>query len=166
MTGSESFSFVTSSYLEAKALWQGRSLSRDAKRRLSNSKETSSKPFHSGRDPKSLKEVLTRSAEDLGWSVELSQARVIAEWEDIVGSRIAAHTEVVGIQDGVLQVQSDSTAWATELRRLREHITTKIIEAFPSADISDVRVLAPGAPSWRHGRRIVRGGRGPRDTYG
>ena len=84
MTGSESFSFVTSSYLEAKALWQGRSLSRDAKRRLSNSKETSSKPFHSGRDPKSLKEVLTRSAEDLGWSVELSQARVIA----VVGGQI------------------------------------------------------------------------------
>lgn len=159
-------SFVTQSYLEAKALWQGRALSRDAKRRIAKSQETSSKPFHSGRDPKPLKEVLTRSAEDLGWSLELSQARVVAEWEEIVGSRIANHTEVVGIQDGIVHVQSDSTAWATELRRLRGHITTTIIEAFPSAKITDVRVLAPGAPSWRHGPRTVRGGRGPRDTYG
>ena len=158
--------FVTTSYLEAKALWQGRPLSRDAKRRRANSQEKSSQPFHSGRDPKPLKEVLMRSAEDLGWSLELSQARVIAEWDEIVGSRIAAHTEVIGIRDGVIHVQSDSTAGATELGRLREHITTTVIEAFPSAEITDVRVVPPGAPSWRHGSRTVRGGRGPRDTYG
>jgi predicted nucleic acid-binding Zn ribbon protein len=27
-------------------------------------------------------------------------------------------------------------------------------------------VLGPHAPSWRHGTRSVRDGRGPRDTYG
>ena len=29
-----------------------------------------------------------------------------------------------------------------------------------------VEIKGPAAPSWKHGRRSVRDGRGPRDTYG
>ncbi|HEX5908206.1 MAG TPA: DUF721 domain-containing protein, partial [Propionibacteriaceae bacterium] len=32
--------------------------------------------------------------------------------------------------------------------------------------VSRIKVLGPDAPSWKKGRRAVRDGRGPRDTYG
>ena len=32
--------------------------------------------------------------------------------------------------------------------------------------VTVVEVLGPLAPTWKHGQRRVRDGRGPRDTYG
>ncbi len=102
---------------------------------------------------------------EMGWNVELEQARVIGEWSDFVGEATAEHTEVIGISHGVLQIQCNSTTWATELRRLRAEMLTRLLLEYPDSEISDLRFLAPGAPSWRHGPRTVPG-RGPRDTYG
>nr|WP_246454317.1 DciA family protein [Leucobacter denitrificans] len=101
----------------------------------------------------------------MGWSVELDQARIIDEWGAFVGPPTSDHTRVLGIARGVLEVQCDSTTWATELRRLRGEMLTRLLSEYPDAEIRDMRFLAPGAPSWRHGPRVVPG-RGPRDTYG
>ena len=157
-----SLNFASEQYLHAKSVWKGIRVTR--KRRVS-SEQGGGTPFGKGRDPKPLADVLIRTAEDFGWTAELDQARLFAEWPDFVGESTAEHTEVLGLHRGVLQVQCDSTAWATELRRMRGEILSRILREFPDANISDVRFLAPGAPSWRHGPRSVRG-RGPRDTYG
>ncbi|MCS3428925.1 DciA family protein [Leucobacter aridicollis] len=102
---------------------------------------------------------------DMGWSSELEQARIIEEWPAFVGTATAEHTTVTGIRDGVLEIQCDSTTWATELRRLRAEMLTRLLTEYPDSEIRDLRFRAPGAPSWRHGPRVVPG-RGPRDTYG
>ncbi|KAM9862080.1 hypothetical protein ACI1US_02008 [Leucobacter sp. BZR 635] len=102
---------------------------------------------------------------DMGWSSELEQAKIIEDWPVFVGEATAEHTTVIGIRDGVLEIQCDSTTWATELRRLRAEMLTRLLTEYPDAEIRDLRFRAPGAPSWRHGPRVVRG-RGPRDTYG
>jgi len=102
----------------------------------------------------------------MGWSAELSQAQLLESWPRFIGEQTAEHTEIIELREGTLVVQCDSTAWATELRRLRAEILSRILEEFPESDITEIRFLAPGAPSWSHGRRTVRGGRGPRDTYG
>ena len=78
---------------------------------------------------------------------------------------MAKHTEVIELRDGILTVQCNSTTWATELRRLRVEILSRILDEYPDVGLRDLRFLAPGAPSWRHGSRTVPG-RGPRDTYG
>nr|WP_254909001.1 DciA family protein [Leucobacter sp. 7(1)] len=121
--------------------------------------------FGLGRDPKTLGDVLITMAGDMGWSGELEQARLLGEWAEFAGEATAEHTQVIGISHGVLQIQCDSTTWATELRRLRAEMLTRILREYPGAEIRDLRFLAPGAPSWRHGPRSVPG-RGPRDTYG
>lgn len=153
--------FASESYLQAKALWKGLPI----RRRGAKREKRVGTPFSSGRDPKTLGAVLERATEDMGWTAELAQAKVISDWAELVGETTAPHTSVVELRDGVLIVQCDSTAWATELRRMRAEVLTRIIELYPEADIEDLRFLAPGAPSWRHGSRVSKG-RGPRDTYG
>ncbi|EBV8528738.1 DUF721 domain-containing protein, partial [Streptococcus agalactiae] len=39
-------------------------------------------------------------------------------------------------------------------------------EALGPGVVTRIEVAGPQAPSWRKGPRTVRGGRGPRDTYG
>lgn len=153
--------FASAAYLRAKSVWRGAPIKR--RRRAETAGGT--RPFGQGRDPRPLGAVLDAISSDFGWSGELDQARLIVEWAEFAGEATAEHTEVLGVSHGVLQVQCDSTTWATELRRLRAEMLTRILADYPSAEIRDIKFLAPGAPSWRHGPRTVRG-RGPRDTYG
>lgn len=163
MASERSVTFTSAAYLHAKSVWKGVAYRPSGVKR--REAEGESLPFGKGREPRSLESVLQVTARQMGWSEELSQAQVVASWPDFVGERLAGHTEVVGIQRGILQVQCDSTTWATELRRLRAEILTRMMDTYPESGITDIRFLAPGAPSWRHGPRSVRG-RGPRDTYG
>ncbi len=156
-------SFASNAYQRAKALWRGLPM-RQSKLRAAR-RDRGSTPFSGGRDPRPLSSVLAVAADDMGWSAELAQAKVITDWAELVGETTAPHTRVIELRDGLLIVQCDSTAWATELRRMRAAILSRIVEAYPEAGIEDLRFLAPGAPSWRHGARVVQG-RGPRDTYG
>lgn len=154
--------FASEAYLHAKSVWKGVPISR---RRLRDRNSGEGSAFGKGRDPKPLSLVLNATADDMGWTAELDLARLLADWKEFIGPSTADHTEVLGVTRGVLQVQCDSTAWATELRRLRGQILTRVLEHYPDAGITELRFLAPGAPSWRHGPRSVPG-RGPRDTYG
>lgn len=154
--------FASEAYLHAKSVWKGKP-ARRRRRVLGDS--PGGEAFGFGRDPKPLADVLVTMAGDMGWSGELEEARLVGEWAEFAGEATAEHTEVIGISHGILQIQCDSTTWATELRRLRAEMLTRILREYPGAEIRDIRFLAPGAPSWRHGPRTVPG-RGPRDTYG
>jgi len=155
--------FAADAYLRAKALWKGLPVRRRVKVRDEGGEQ--SLPFGKGREPRALGELLSVAARDMGWTTELDQARLVAEWHRFVGDTMAKHTEVIELRDGILTVQCNSTTWATELRRLRVEILSRILDEYPDVGLRDLRFLAPGAPSWRHGSRTVPG-RGPRDTYG
>ena len=122
-------------------------------------------PFGPHREPVSTGALLGSLFRRHGWARPIAQAEVIDRWPTLAGERIAAHARPLHVDDGVLVVQCDSTAWATQLRAIRSTIVAKIASEFPDAAIDDLRVLNPGAPSWRRGPRSVPG-RGPRDTYG
>lgn len=160
---SASESYVAAAYLRAKSVWRGR-VERRRQRRGSEGDGLSS-PFGGGRDPRPLSALLDTVVRDMGWSENIDQARLVEEWPEFVGAATAEHTRVVGIRDGVLEIQCDSTTWSTELRRLRPEMLTRLLQEYPDSDIREMRFRGPGAPSWRHGPRVVPG-RGPRDTYG
>lgn len=124
-----------------------------------------SAPFGVGRDPSGLGDVLDSVTQTLGWTSPLARGELLTAWPELVGVDIAAHSEPVGIDDGVLTIQCDSTAWATQLRIMRAEILTTILRQYPDAQVSSIRFSGPGAPSWKRGPRSVPG-RGPRDTYG
>ena len=138
--------------------------SSDARKRAEK-KEGASVPFGSGRDPLGLGDVIEGLTSKLGWNSPLARSELLASWAEIVGTDTAEHSVPVGIEEGVLTVQCDSTAWATQLRLMRSQVTTHIARQFPAAGIESVRFQGPNAPSWKRGTRSIPG-RGPRDTYG
>lgn len=137
----------------------------DARRRKKASRDETSVPYGLGRDPRGIGDVLQNLTTEMGWNSPLARAELLAEWPDIVGAETAAHAAPIGIEQGVLTVRCDSTAWATQLRRMNSAITTKIATRFAAAGIESVTFIGPDAPSWKRGPRAIPG-RGPRDTYG
>lgn len=122
-------------------------------------------PYGKGRDPKPASTVLNAAVESFGWATPLEQTDLALAWRTIAGDDTAHHATVSGIVDGVLTVQCDSTAWATQLRLMRSQIESRIAQEYPRAGVESIRFIGPNTTSWNRGPRSVPG-RGPRDTYG
>jgi len=153
-------------YLRMRALFgEPGKRSPDARKRAKNKKEGASVPFGVGRDPRGIDDILDGLTNRLGWNSSLAKADLLASWTELAGAETALHSEPVGIEDGILTVRCDSTAWATQLRLMRGQITTSIAQRFPDAGIESVKFDGPNAPSWKRGAGSIPG-RGPRDTYG
>lgn len=118
------------------------------------------------RDPQLLTSALDRLVDSQGWSREVSVRTLLGKWPSLVGPDNAAHSTPTGYHDTVLTVRADSTAWATQLRLMAPRIVAKLNETLGDGTVTRVTILGPDVPSWKHGRRSVRDGRGPRDTYG
>jgi predicted nucleic acid-binding Zn ribbon protein len=142
----------------------GSSRSVDARKRAVR-EPGSTVPFGGDRDPEDLGAVMDALTTRLGWTSPLAQSELLASWAGIVGVETAEHSTPTSIDEGVLTVRCDSTAWATQLRLMRVQLMTSIATRYPDAGISSLRFEGPGAPSWKKGPRSIPG-RGPRDTYG
>lgn len=151
-------------YLRLRSVF-GDGASRSMAARKKKLKASRSVPFSDGRDPLGLGDVIDSLTVKLGWTSPLAKSELLLGWPSIVGTETAEHAEPTGIEEGVLTVRCDSTAWATQLRLMRAQITTEIAKRFPEAGIQSVRFEGPNAPSWKRGPRSIPG-RGPRDTYG
>lgn len=117
-------------------------------------------------DPQPLGEALDELIVSRGWSREVNLQHLLGRWADLVGPANAEHSRPEGFEKKVLMVRTDSTAWATNLRMLAPAIVARLNEQLGDGTVTRIQVKGPDAPSWKHGRRSVRDGRGPRDTYG
>jgi predicted nucleic acid-binding Zn ribbon protein len=152
-------------YLRFRRLFGTGTFTSNDQRKRETRVEGASVPFGAGRDPLGLSDIIDGLTSNMGWTSPLAQSDLVASWVEIAGAETAEHSTPVGIEDGVLTVQCDSTAWATQLRLMRTQITTHIALTYPDAQIRSVRFEGPNAPSWKRGPRSIPG-RGPRDTYG
>jgi predicted nucleic acid-binding Zn ribbon protein len=119
------------------------------------------------RDPQGIENVLKKVLGNLGWTAGMNTGRVLEEWDEIVGERLATHCRPVSFEDGVLVVSASSSAWASQLRMLTPQLITTIEEHVGAHVVSELKVTGPAAAqrTWKKGRRTVTW-RGPRDTYG
>jgi predicted nucleic acid-binding Zn ribbon protein len=148
-----------------------RSLGAQARRRRRPKSSRPVDPQVSGaraddRDPKLLSDAVERLVESKGWSTEINVHTLLARWALLVGSTNAVHSQPEGYDETVLTVRADSTAWATQLRYLAPQLVALLNDQLGDGTVTRIKVLGPDAPSWKKGRRAVRDGRGPRDTYG
>ncbi|MCF8546369.1 MAG: DciA family protein [Microbacteriaceae bacterium] len=121
-------------------------------------------PFEKGRDPRLIVSIVSRTITERGWAPFLSRESVIDQWEEIVGIDVAGHT-VPEIDEDLITVRCDSSAWATNLRLMRHEILAEVLSRFPDSGLEKISVVGPGVPNKIRGPRSVKW-RGPRDTYG
>ncbi len=126
-------------------------------------KPTSARPAG---DPLPLGEAIDDLIAEQGWSREVNLHHLLGRWSALVGPAIAEHSHPERFANGVLVVRAESTGWATNLRQFAAQLVAKLNEALGDGTVVRVVIEGPEAPSWSHGKRSVRGGRGPRDTYG
>ncbi|MFC4243980.1 DUF721 domain-containing protein [Gryllotalpicola reticulitermitis] len=161
----ESQSEASVVYLRLKRVFGGATTRSRSSGRSQRGSEPGSEPFGAGRDPRGLGAVVESLTSELGWDSELDKAELIDAWAELVGATTAAKSSPVGIEDSVLTVRCESTAWATQLRIMRSELLSAIAQRYPRAGIQSIRFNGPDVPSWKYGPRSMQG-RGPRDTYG
>lgn len=118
------------------------------------------------RDPQTVQSVLGEVIRRRGWTTQINVRSLLVRWSDLVGPTNAAHSVPEGFQDGVLTIRTESTTWASSLRALAPNLVAELNRQLGKGSVTRVLVLGPQAPTWKHGIRSVRDGRGPRDTYG
>jgi predicted nucleic acid-binding Zn ribbon protein len=117
-------------------------------------------------DPQPLHAAIEGLVDEQGWQLAAATGSVLGRWAQIVGPELAAHTTPDGLADGELTVTADSTAWATQLRLLAGQLMRRLNAELGAGAVRRVRVRGPAAAQGPPGGWRVRGGRGPRDTYG
>lgn len=132
--------------------------------RVTDRRRNWSGPGPDVRDPQPLGKVAHDLAKKRGWSAQVAEGRVFGQWASMVGGQIADHAFPVGLNNGVLSVTAESTAWATQLRIMQAQLLAKIAAAVGNGVVTSLKITGPTAPSWRKGPWHI-AGRGPRDTY-
>lgn len=134
-------------------------------RRVAGQRRSWSGPGPDSRDPQPLGRLTRDLAKKQGWSARVAEGTVLGQWPSLVGHQIADHATPTRLNDGVLTVTAESTAWATQLRVMQAQLLAKIAAAVGNGVVTSLKITGPTAPSWRKGPRHI-AGRGPRDTYG
>lgn len=117
-------------------------------------------------DPQSLTSAIDGLISEQGWAHAAAVGSVFGHWAQIVGADLAAHTTPESLTDGELTIAADSTAWATQVRLLAGQLVHRLNVELGDGSVRRVKVRGPASAQRRPGEWRVRGGRGPRDTYG
>ncbi len=134
-------------------------------RRVAGRRRSWSGPGPDVRDPQPMGRVVRDLAKKRGWSGRVAEGTVLGHWASVVGHQIADHATPTALNEGVLSVAAESTAWATQLRMIQAQLLAKIAAAVGNGVVTSLKITGPTTPSWRKGPRHI-SGRGPRDTYG
>ena len=70
------------------------------------------------RDPEGMRDLVAKAVTSLGLGELAAAGRLFRSWEDIVGPEVAARSQPLSLREGVLRIQTDSPAWAAEVRYL------------------------------------------------
>jgi predicted nucleic acid-binding Zn ribbon protein len=117
-------------------------------------------------DPQPLGAAIEGLLDTEGWTLAAATGSVFGRWAQIVGPELGEHTQPEALRDGELTVVADSTAWATQLRLLAAQLLRRLNAELGAGAVQRVKVRGPVTATRRPGEWRVRGGRGPRDTYG
>lgn len=66
--------------------------------------------------------------------------KLLTGWESVVGERLAAETQPLGLEHGTLTVGASSGAWAAQVRFLADEMAERANEVLGSSVVRRVRV--------------------------
>lgn len=86
------------------------------------------------RDPVPISSSLDGVVRSLRGPSRSAVSGVFGRWDEAVGAQIASHVKPVKLDEGVLLVEVDDPAWATQVKFLAPTITERLL------DVAGVRV--------------------------
>jgi len=89
--------------------------------------------------PGSIGDIIPTVLRKLGLDDRMDEARLVREWDGVVGGVLAGRSNPVSARDGVLLVEVRDSAWMQEFRFHQNSIIRKINERFPGLGIRTVR---------------------------
>jgi len=95
---------------------------------ISFDKKTMIRTYKKTPPPKLLSEVLPEVLDGLKLSERLIEQKAILLWSRVVGKEVKKHTKPYNIENGLLVVLVDNSAWMNELTFLRTEIIKKLNE--------------------------------------
>lgn len=137
---------------------------RSRSKNSSDTDNTETTPSENYQGPELINDSIAELVAERGWRERMKDSDLFIKWTDLVGADIADHVQIISFTQGVLTLAAESTAWATQLRLIDHQIVTAL--ATGGFQVSELVIKGPHAPTWRKGGWSVKGGRGPRDTYG
>ncbi len=104
-------------------------------------------------DPEPINAALGRLTRKLSMAEPSVLSAVFSQWENLVGAEIASHAKPRSLHRGVLVLEVDHPAWATQLRYMCSEIMSTVNASTKPGTVEDVRVIVGGFQSHDHGRR-------------
>lgn len=65
---------------------------------------------------------------------------VFSKWEHLVGDVIGSHSKPAGISDGVLTVEVENQAWASEMSWMAEELVRQIRQKLDTDEIHSIKI--------------------------
>lgn len=84
-----------------------------------------------------IKRVLARQGMEKG----LKEGEVLSRWEDIVGEKVAKHTEAVALESGILFIKVNDSTWRNELSLMSEILKDKINGEFDEIRVDRIHLI-------------------------
>ncbi|MBI3647160.1 MAG: DUF721 domain-containing protein [Actinobacteria bacterium] len=95
-------------------------------------------------DPAPIGEIVDGLLREQLFARGLAVGRLAANWDGVVGERLAAATAPAELEGGVLTVAATDSVWGAQARFLHEAIREKANEALGSQAVREVRVVIRG----------------------
>ncbi len=95
-------------------------------------------------EPQHLGFALERLFGHLGAPAVRTVADLGSLWSTIVGPGLAEHSRPAGLLDGVLNVQCDDAAWASQIKWMDAQIKDRFASHFPDAELRTIRASVGG----------------------
>ena len=88
--------------------------------------------------PESVAAIIQRLIDDLGLKKRYDQERIVQQWSEIVGERIACRAEAMRIENGKLYVNVDRPTWRNELILRKRDILKQINAVMKHEVVKDI----------------------------
>jgi len=89
-------------------------------------------------------DILPAVLKSVGLDRKLKDREVLAEWPNVVGSEIAARTEAIHVDDGVLIVKVEHGMWMQELHFMERELLGRLRDAVPGVRLMRIRFETKG----------------------
>ena len=95
--------------------------------------------------PESIGSILESVLQQTGLGRRVEERSLLEAWPEVAGTRVAEHVRAVDLDDGVLVIDADHTAWRQELTLLFPELLRALRARFGEDAVREIR--------WLHQRR-------------